>query len=80
MIEQIARHLPSDVASKSSWLMKVEDALKPFIADQGLDWELHIVETERDLWRIHGIEPPLLGTEAERSWARKNRPVPFEKL
>ncbi|OGE46985.1 hypothetical protein PENARI_c080G01159 [Penicillium arizonense] len=36
----------------------IENALKPHIADRGYDWEFHVDETERRLWRVNGIVPP----------------------
>ena len=79
VIEQIARRMPPNVEYKRKWLNGINHALKPFIADQGLDWELHIVETERDLWRVQGIDPPLPGTEAEKTWVKANKPIPFDE-
>lgn len=80
VVEQIALRMPNDINFKRHWLDSINDALKPFIADQCLDWELHIVETERDLWRVQGIDPPLPGTEAHKIWATGNRPVPLDKI
>lgn len=44
-------------------------ALKPFITDRKeLEWEHHLSETPRDLWRVNGIDPPEQESEAEKSW------------
>lgn len=40
----------------------------------GVDWELHISETPRDLWRVQGIDPPPTDSEAEKSWKANNMP------
>jgi hypothetical protein len=45
----------------------------------GYDWEYHVEETNRDLWKVQGLVPPLQGTEAELEWVKENQPVPFEK-
>lgn len=48
--------------------------LKPFIADRGdLDWELHVAETPRDLWRVQGIDPPPNDSEAATRWRADNK-------
>jgi Putative oxalocrotonate tautomerase enzyme len=48
-------------------------ALKPFITDRPeLEWEHHIYETPRDLWRVGGLDPPPPESEAEKSWKEKN--------
>jgi hypothetical protein len=52
--------------------------LKPFIADQGYDWEYSVEEADRSQWKINGIVPPLEGTEAEKEWAKTNMITPFE--
>jgi hypothetical protein len=52
--------------------------LKLFIIDrEELDWELHIYETPRDLWRVQGIDPPPAGSDAEKLWADKNKVIPY---
>jgi Putative oxalocrotonate tautomerase enzyme len=49
-------------------------ALKPWIEDRKeLQWEIHISETPRDLWRIQGIDPPPTGSEEEKVWAKSNK-------
>jgi len=53
-------------------------ALKPFIIDrEELDWELHVCETPRDLWRIQGLDPPPPHSDNEKLWAEKNRAIPY---
>jgi len=53
--------------------------LKPFIADrEELEWEHHIYETPRDLWRVAGLDAPPQDSEAEKMWVEKNFPVPYE--
>lgn len=43
----------------------------------GYDWEYSINETDRDLWKIQGLVPPMPKSEAEGEWVRGNRPVPY---
>jgi hypothetical protein len=53
--------------------------LKPHIIDRPeIQWELHIYETPRDLWRVQGLDAPALGSEAEKEWVRLNKAVPYE--
>ncbi|KAH7125385.1 putative oxalocrotonate tautomerase [Dendryphion nanum] len=76
-IQNIARKIPS-VKSANRFLSVVDQALKPFIADKGYDWEYSVEETSRDLWKIDGLVPPMPNTEAEKEWVRLNRAVEFE--
>lgn len=40
--------------------------LKPHVADRGdFDREHHIAETSRDLWKVRGMAPPVLGSVAD---------------
>ncbi|KIW53262.1 hypothetical protein PV05_08851 [Exophiala xenobiotica] len=83
VIEQIARTMSSpdtDEGKKSRrmWMDMINDTLKPYIIDRvELDWELHISETPRDLWRTKGIDPPPAHSDAEKMWVEKNKPVPY---
>jgi len=53
--------------------------LKPFITDRKeLDWELHIYETPRDLWRVQGIDPPPSFSDAEKLWVHENKAIPYQ--
>lgn len=54
--------------------------LAPHIAArEDLDWEYHVVETPRDLWKIQGIVPPPSRSAEEKLWARENKAIPWEK-
>jgi hypothetical protein len=77
-IDQIARHMP-DEETATWWCHKVDAALKPFVADKGYDWEFHIDETPRLLWRINGLAPPPFQSQAERRWAVENKSSVFTK-
>ncbi|PWN96116.1 hypothetical protein FA09DRAFT_340672 [Tilletiopsis washingtonensis] len=48
----------------------------PWIKDRGYEWELHIEEPSRDLWRINGLEPPPFSSEAEAVWRLQDAGVP----
>lgn len=65
------------------WMLMLtasKQTLRPHILDrQEIDWELHIYETPRDLWRIQGLDPPPAFSEEEKMWVEKNRAVPYGK-
>lgn len=61
-----------------TFLTRVDKALKPLIADWGYDCEYSVIETDRDMWKIQGLVPPMSKTAAEREWVTMNRAVPFE--
>ncbi len=65
-------------AMRDRFLARIDDALKPYLADQGYDWEYSVLETSRDLWKIQGMVPPMPGTEAEKLWFKENRAVEFD--
>jgi hypothetical protein len=52
---------------------KINDALRPYIADKGYDWEITVSDTPRDFWRFNGIEPPPYGSEAMKVWAKEDK-------
>ena len=78
-IDHIAVTLPNEDETYKSMANSVDNALKPHVADKGYDWEFHINETERRLWKINGIFPPAFKSEGERIWREKNQAVPLEK-
>jgi hypothetical protein len=76
-IEQIARSFKNDEV-KRVWLNKIDEALAPHLKDRGdLTWEYHIVETERQLWKVNSIVPPGVGTLAEKRWKKENKATPY---
>ncbi|KAJ5768962.1 hypothetical protein N7520_003521 [Penicillium odoratum] len=78
VITQIAVRLPDDDAAYRRNTMRIDNALKPHIQDKGYDWEYHVDETERRLWKINGMIPPPLKSEEEKEWVRENHPVPYD--
>jgi hypothetical protein len=78
VITQIAVRLPDDDASYNRNTAAIDKVLVPHVADKGYDWEYHVDETERRLWKINGMKPPPWKSEEEKLWAKENRPVPYE--
>jgi phenylpyruvate tautomerase PptA (4-oxalocrotonate tautomerase family) len=75
VLEHIARSFPNIELSRR-FIDRVNKTLKPYIADRGLDWELHIDETPFDYWSINGYYPPHPDTVDEKRWREENRPSP----
>lgn len=71
-IDHIARSAAPEV--REPLLKFLNKSIHPFVRDRGLDWEIHIDETPRDLWTIQGMRPPDEGSPEEQRWARENRP------
>ncbi|GJC87284.1 hypothetical protein ColLi_10122 [Colletotrichum liriopes] len=78
-IDHIAVNLPNEDKMYKRVADGVNATLKPHIADKGYDWEYHIDETDKRLWRVNGLPAPPFESEEEKIWARENRPVPWEK-
>ncbi|KAI8934299.1 hypothetical protein NX059_009038 [Plenodomus lindquistii] len=77
-VEHIALDSPTNPRHRASMLRRMDAALKPYIEDKGYDWEYSIVDTNRDLWKVQGLVPPMPNSEADLEWRKLNRPVPFE--
>jgi phenylpyruvate tautomerase PptA (4-oxalocrotonate tautomerase family) len=75
-IDHIARHA-DDPARRALVREQMCAVIQPFAAGKGLHWEFYIDETPRDLWMIDGFVPPPSGSDAEKLWARENRPIPY---
>ena len=71
-IDHIARSVPPE--ERESLLKFLNKSIHPYVRERGLDWEIHIDETPRDLWTIQGMRPPDEGSAEEQRWARENRP------
>jgi hypothetical protein len=70
--------LPNKDESYSGTTTRIDALLKPHIADKGYDWEFHVDETDRRLWKINGMNAPPFRSEAEKVWFRENRAVEWE--
>jgi hypothetical protein len=79
VIEHIAVNLPDDDERRKQTADRLNAAMKPHIEDKGYDWEFHVDETDRRLWRVNGLVAPPFGSEAEKMWVKENRAVAWEK-
>ncbi|KAK5991927.1 hypothetical protein PT974_05317 [Cladobotryum mycophilum] len=77
VVDHVANPFPEDDEIRHRGMEKIEKILKPHIADKGYDWEIHIDETDRKLWRVNGFVPPPYQSEGEALWVKENRPVPY---
>jgi hypothetical protein len=77
-IEHIAVRIENEDHAYKRTTDAIEKVLKPHVADKGYDWEFHIDETERRLWRINGMIPPPFGSEIGQLWATENRPSLYD--
>lgn len=79
LIRVVSQHLARTTPRENypDILDRVEAAFAPVFKGRGLDWEFHIEQHERELWRMNGISPPPTNSEEEKLWREKNRPVPF---
>ena len=76
-IDHIAVRLPNDQDVYKRTTSAIDGVLRPHIADKDYDWEYHVTETERGLWKINGLIPPAWKSEEEQLWAKENRAVPY---
>ena len=56
------------------------EIIKPFVDDRGLRWETAVIEGLFKSWMIDGITPPPPWSDAEKTWARDNKPSPYEAI
>ena len=52
--------------------------VRPFVDDRGLRWETAVVEGLFKSWMIDGMTPPPPFSDAEKTWARQNKPSPYD--
>jgi len=57
-VDHLAVHFRDDAARKRRVIDRLDELIRPHVADRGYDWEFHIDETPRELWMINGFVPP----------------------
>jgi phenylpyruvate tautomerase PptA (4-oxalocrotonate tautomerase family) len=79
--EELPDHLPfeGDVDLPALWRDVVAAVLKPYVADRGYDWELHVDETPVEYWYINGLTPPPGWSDAERAWAEAGHAYDYSR-
>jgi hypothetical protein len=78
-VEHVAVKVPDEDETYKRTANAVDNVLKKHCGDKGYNYEFHIDETERRLWKINGIFPPTFGSEEEKIWVKENRAVDFGK-
>lgn len=73
----IAHNYPNDDAVLRAAGDSFNKLLTAEIKPKGYDWEFHIAETDRRLWKVNEFTPPERRTEGEALWVKENRPVPY---
>jgi phenylpyruvate tautomerase PptA (4-oxalocrotonate tautomerase family) len=61
------------VELQKRFLSATDRILAPICKKYGLDWEYHILETPRELWKINGLVPPPFGSSEEKEWFTTNK-------
>lgn len=75
---QIAERLGVTEADVNNVFLKfAHEALKPYVADRGYEWESHVENVPHETWNIDGMEPPPPWSEVEKRWAKDNKSSPY---
>ncbi|KAB8233365.1 hypothetical protein ETB97_005913 [Aspergillus alliaceus] len=78
VITHIAVHVPNVDVAYLRTTSRLDQIMKPHLLERGYDFEYHVDETERRLWKINGLIPPQHKSAEERIWVEEDRPVPYE--
>jgi phenylpyruvate tautomerase PptA (4-oxalocrotonate tautomerase family) len=78
-IEHIALRFPNP-EREQSYMKALDDVIVPLFTSKGLDWEYHISETSRELWKIQSLVPPPHLSEAHENWFKENKPTPWGNM
>ncbi|PWY82145.1 hypothetical protein BO70DRAFT_379659 [Aspergillus heteromorphus CBS 117.55] len=78
VITHIAIRAPDTDAAYRGATARLDRILNPHLLNKGYDFEYHVDETERRLWKINGLVPPRSGSEEEKVWGRENRAGVYE--
>jgi phenylpyruvate tautomerase PptA (4-oxalocrotonate tautomerase family) len=77
VIEHIASHLDPKKRDPEPVKNAIDAVIKPYVGDRGLDWEYGVLFGEQHLWRINGINPPLIDDkEVLAEWAAAGKAIP----
>ncbi|CAE6443840.1 unnamed protein product [Rhizoctonia solani] len=76
-VQHLARHFKSK-EERLKFMELYEEAIGPFTAGKGLDWEVNVDEADPAMWHENGMSPPAPNSEAELSWFYQNKATKFE--
>jgi hypothetical protein len=77
-VDHIAIRVPNDDAIYHRTTAGIDRILKPHVAVKGYNWEFHVDEKERRLWKVNGFIPPAYKSPGEQLWMKENKAVPYE--
>lgn len=80
VITHIHVNMPNEDSAYAGLTERIDAILKPHVGDKGYDWEYHVAETERRLWKLNGIVAPPFKSEDEKVWVKENRPIPPNEM
>ena len=78
VINHVAIHAPNNDTAYFHTTSLLDGVMKPHLLDQGYDFEYHVGETERRLWKINLLIPPPFKSPEEQLWVKENRTVPYD--
>ncbi|KFZ04390.1 hypothetical protein V502_10185, partial [Pseudogymnoascus sp. VKM F-4520 (FW-2644)] len=65
---------------KDFFFSTLDKILRPILKLNGIEWELSIVESSRDYWRINGLVPPQTDSDMEKKWFAANKVTDEEEM
>lgn len=78
VITHIAVRIPDADAAYLQTTSRLDSVMETHLLDKGYDFEYHVDETERRLWKINSLIPPPFKSAEEQVWVKENRAVPYE--
>lgn len=78
VITHIAIHVPDSDAMYLRTTSRLDDIMKPHLLDKGYDFEYHVDQTERRLWKVNSLIPPPFKSAEEQLWVKENKAVAYE--
>lgn len=78
VINHVAFHVPQDDAAYRKATARIDKILIPNVKDKGYEYEFHVDETDRRLWKINGMIPPPYGSKEEQLWVKEDRSIAYE--
>ncbi|KAJ5919097.1 hypothetical protein N7466_010040 [Penicillium verhagenii] len=78
VINHVAVHVPDENAAYLRTTSRLDQVVKPHLLDKGYDFEYHVGQTERRLWKINSLIPPPFKSAEERVWIEENRALLYE--
>ncbi|KAJ5115713.1 hypothetical protein N7456_000061 [Penicillium angulare] len=78
VINHVAVHVPDENAAYLRTTSRLDAIVKPHLLDKGYDFEYHVDETERRLWKINSLIPPPFKSVEEKAWVEENKALPYD--